>query len=367
VEQRRAAWADFRSGLILAPDHGLTNRADRRQAAAMANPVLIEVTRGQAVESRHRAAFALSDAHGRLRASAGDVDVPIYPRSSVKALQALALVENGWADQLGLDEAELALMCASHGGEPIHVETARGLLAKVGRSEADLECGVHWPSNRDAARAMTAAGLKPSALHNNCSGKHAGFLCLACALKVDPAGYVGADHPVQRTIAAVLAETYGTALTDPGIDGCSIPTYAVPLRQLAQAFAKLGSGEGLGPKRAAAARRLREAVAAHPVLVASHGGLDTRIAEHFGTRVFTKGGAEGVFCAALPEQGLGLALKCDDGSSRGAEALCLGLLARVMQWMDEDRAVFKDGLDPVLRNWNGIAVGQIRTIIPSLK
>ena len=327
----------------------------------MSNPVLIEVTRGGMVESRHRGAFAVCDPHGRVIASCGDIERPVYPRSAVKSLQALAVVENGWADQLGLDAAELALLCSSHGGEPVHVETARGILEKAGRRESDLECGVHWPTNRTASRALADRGEKPSALHNNCSGKHAGFLCLACGLGVDPKGYVGADHPVQQTVKAVLSEVYDIALDQAGIDGCSIPTYAVPLHNLAGTFARLGTGVGFGPKRSDAAERLRTAVATHPVLVASHGFIDTRIAAQFGRQAFGKGGAEGVFCASFPNLGLGLALKIDDGMPRGTEALALGLMARIMRWSEEDRAAFDDVLEPVLRNWNGIETGRIRT------
>lgn len=328
----------------------------------MSNPVLIEVTRGGVVESRHRGSFAICDAEGHLVASAGAIDAPVFPRSAIKALQALPLVENGWADRFGLSDRELSLVCASHGGEPVHVATATAVLGKAGRDETALECGVHWPNNKAAARALAAEGRKPTALHNNCSGKHAGFICLACGLGVDPAGYVDSGHPVQRTVRGTLTEIYGYDLAgDPGVDGCSIPTYPVPLRSLAHAFARFATGHGLGPQRQAAASRLRRAVAEHPVLVAGHGFLDTRLAERFGTRLFTKTGAEGVFCAAVPDLGIGLALKCDDGALRGSEAILLGLLAELMAWSDDDRLAFADTLDPVLRNWNGIAVGEIRT------
>ena len=326
----------------------------------MSNPVLIEVTRGGITESRHRGAFVICDADGSVVASAGAIDIPVFPRSSVKALQALPLVENGWADRLGLSEAELALACASHGGEPVHIATAQGMLAKAGQGAETLECGVHWPTHKGAARQLAETGARPTALHNNCSGKHAGFLCLACALDIDPLGYVGADHPVQRTVTAALSEIYGFKLENPGVDGCSIPTYAVPLRNLATAFARLATDDGFGPVRAAASARLRRAIAANPVLIAGDGFLDTRLAERFGERLFTKTGAEGVFCAAVPSLGFGVALKCDDGALRGSEAILLGILSRLMDWDDADRAVFADVLDPVLRNWNGIETGQVR-------
>ena len=327
----------------------------------MTNPVLIEVTRNDVVESRHRGAFALCDADGGLVAGAGDFDTPIFPRSSVKALQALPLMEAGLDERFALTDAELAVICASHGGEDVHLATAAGLLAKVGRGEDDLECGVHWPTSKAAARSLTLEHRRPGALHNNCSGKHAGFLCLACGMEAEPAGYVAAQHPVQRAIRATLEDVYGVPLSaPPGIDGCSIPTYAVPLRPLARAFARLGTGVGFEPRRAAGARRLREAVAAAPVLIAGEGMLDTRLAERFGTRLFTKMGAEGVFCAAFPERGLGLALKCDDGALRGSQSILVELVAAIMDWGGDERAAFADVLDPVLRNWNGIEVGRVR-------
>lgn len=327
----------------------------------MSNPVLIEVMRGPRVESRHTGAFAVCDAEGCVVASAGAIDVPVYPRSAVKALQALPLVESGWADRLGLTDAELALVCASHAGEPVHVETARQILTKAGQSEDALECGVHWPSSKAASRTLIIAGQKPTPLHNNCSGKHAGFLCLACGLAAAPTGYVGADHPVQRTVKAALSDVYGVELAETGgTDGCSIPTFAVPLERLAHGFARFATGAGLDQDRRAAADRLRRAVAANPLLIAGEGILDTRLAAHFGLRLFTKTGAEGVFCAAIPELGLGLALKCDDGAARGSEAILVGLLAQLMDWSEDDRVAFADRLDPVLRNWNGIVVGELR-------
>jgi len=318
------------------------------------NPVLVEVTRGGRVESAHRAACVVTDGQGRVVFQAGDIDAPVFPRSAVKALQALPLVQSGAADRLGLTDAEIALACASHSGEPVHVATARSMLAKAGRDAACLECGAHWPLDPAAARALVAAGEAPSALHNNCSGKHAGFICLASAHGEDPAGYVRPDHPAMRRVTAALAEATGTRL-DAGnraIDGCSIPTFAIPLRALATGFARFGTAGG-------AAARIRAAVAANPFLVGGDGRFDTVLMTALGSRAFAKGGAEGVHCAALPEQGLGLAVKCDDGAGRAADLICAALVARflgdgVPEWL----------LHPELRNWNGMTVGAIRPAGP---
>lgn len=328
----------------------------------MTNPILIEVTRGETVESRHRGAFAIVDPDGVVVASAGDIDGPVFPRSAVKALQALPLIENGWADRVGLDDAELALACASHSGEAIHTATALSVLGKLGLEIGALECGAHWPSAKPAAAALMRAGERPTALHNNCSGKHAGFLCAACGLGAPTGGYIQAAHPVQRLVRDTLGECYGVDLASApvGTDGCSIPTFAAPLRNVAQAFARFGTGAGWEVQRRQAAARLRGAVAANPALVAGTGRLDTDVMAHFGSRVFTKTGAEGVFCAALPERGWGLALKCDDGATRGSELILLHLLEAAMPWTDDDRHALADRLDPVLRNWNGIEVGRLR-------
>ncbi|MDA8253630.1 MAG: asparaginase [Rhodospirillales bacterium] len=318
------------------------------------NPVLVEVSRGGRVESAHRGAFVVADAAGGVVLQAGDIDAAVFPRSAVKALQALPLVESGAADRLGLSDAEIALACASHGGEPAHVATARSMLAKAGRDAACLECGAHWPSDARAARALAAAGEAPTALHNNCSGKHAGFICLACACGDDPAGYVGPDHPTMRRVTAALAEATGTRLDadNRGTDGCSIPTYAIPLRALAGAFARFGTAGG-------AAARLRAAVAANPFMVGGSDRFDTVLMTALGARAFSKGGAEGVHCAALPELGLGIAVKCDDGAGRAADLVCAALIARSL-----GDGVPESLLRPELRNWNGIAVGALRAAGP---
>ncbi len=222
---------------------------------SLTDPILVEVLRGDSVECVHRGAAVVCDAAGRVVFSVGDIEQAIYPRSAIKALQALPLVESGAADRYGFGHAELALACSSHSGEPRHAETAAAMLAKAGLTEATLECGAHWPSGASATQGLARSGGKPSALHNNCSGKHSGFVCFACQEGIDPAGYVGIDHKVQRFVAEAVGEVTGHRLdreTAFGIDGCSIPTFAVPLKKLAHGFAKLATGEGVGPERAKA-------------------------------------------------------------------------------------------------------------------
>jgi L-asparaginase II len=333
------------------------------------NPVLVEVLRGGAVESFHRGSVAVVDADGAVVAALGDVDRPVFPRSAVKGLQALPLVDSGAADQLQLTDEELALACASHGGEPEHVRTAAAMLAKVGLDGSALECGAHWPGNEVASRALAASGGTPNALHNNCSGKHSGFLCVGCLmaqgrdLRGYLRGYVQHDHPVMREISAALEAATSWRLADAprGTDGCSIPTFAIPLRHLALGFARLGSGTGLSDGRARAAQRLRQAVAKAPFFVAGSGRFDTRVMERLGERVFCKVGAEGVYCAALPELGFGVAIKMDDGNNaRAAEVAMAAVIQAFIALSDDDAAFMQVLTDQPLKNWNGIEVGRLR-------
>ncbi|MBB4041462.1 L-asparaginase II [Microvirga flocculans] len=328
----------------------------------MDNPFLVEVMRGNLVESRHRGSISVVDAEGATVLSIGDVDRRVFPRSAVKALQAMPLVESGIADKYGLTDEEIALACASHSGEPEHVAVAQAMLAKAGQDVGCLECGVHWPMGESANRALAASGKTPSALHNNCSGKHAGFICLACGQGQSPKGYVGADHPVQRMVRETLEEITGAchSIDKSGIDGCSIPTYAVKLPSLAFGFARFGTGIGLPGDGKAAAARIRKAVARHPFMVAGTGRFDTNLMGYLGERAFVKVGAEGVYCASFPELGYGVALKADDGNARAAEAMMAGLVLRFLDLSHDERKAVEALAQPVFKNWNGIEVGQIR-------
>ena len=327
----------------------------------MPNPVVAEIRRGSLVESRHRGSVAVVDADGSLVLALGSVETLVYPRSAVKAMQALVLVESGAADRFSLDEEALALACASHGGEPGHVAVVERMLAAAGLDPSALACGVHWPSHAPSAHALARSGATATALHNNCSGKHAGFLCAACALGVDPRAYTEPGHPVQRAVKAVFEDLAGISIPDEhrAVDGCSVPTWAMPLSALARGFARFGSGKGMGPERAKAAQRLRAACAAKPWHIAGTGRFCTAVMERFGDRVFVKTGAEGVFCGAIPGAGLGVAIKIDDGAARASEVAMAGVIARFVPLDDEDRAALDRLLRPALRNWNGIEVGAI--------
>jgi L-asparaginase II len=327
----------------------------------MSNPVLVEVLRGGLVESRHRGTVAVADTGGAIVLSIGDVAASVFPRSAVKALQALPLVESGAAERYGFGDEELALACASHSGERGHVEGVTRMLAKAGLEPSALCCGTHWPLSQAAAHALARAG-SASALHNNCSGKHAGFLAVACARGVDHTGYWQPDHPVQRDVHGVLEDLTGVVLPSDrrAVDGCSVPTWAVPMQNLAHAFAKFGTGQGLSSERAPAAARLRAACTNQPWYVAGTGRFGTEIVRLLGERIFFKTGAEGVACGALPTLGVGFAIKCDDGGGRAAEATAAALIARLLPLTDAERRALEPFAQPTLRNWNGIEVGALR-------
>ncbi len=330
------------------------------------NPVIVEVVRGSIVESRHEGSYAVMASNGSLLASAGDIDRPVYPRSAVKAFQAMAVIENGAADAYGFTPQEIALMCSSHGGEPRHVAVARGMLAKLGLGTDAYECGTHWPSREEAAYDLARAGEEPGPIHNNCSGKHAGMLALALTLGADIHGYIAADHPVQRAVAAVLGEVCDCdMLTAPrAIDGCSVPTWALPLRNIALGFARLASGDDLSAARRDAARRIIEAVRAHPFMVAGSGRFCTALMEKV-PRAFVKTGAEGVYCACVPHAGLGLALKCDDGAGRAAEAATAAVLAGLDVWTPAERAELVGLARSPQFNRNHFKVGEARAVTVS--
>jgi L-asparaginase II len=329
------------------------------------NPILVEVTRGKIVESCHRGAVAIADADGRVLLGLGDIERPVYPRSAVKALQAIPLLESGAADAFGLGQAELAIACASHSGDDAHIKAVRSLLAKAGLDEAQLACGAHWPIGERASRELTRAGATPTPIHNNCSGKHAAMLATAVQRGNDPSGYERLQHPVQQEIRRVISEFCGVTLEQDeiGIDGCSVPTFAMPLAAVATGFARLVGGRGLSSTHAMAARRLVKACFAAPDLVAGEGRFDTIVMRGLPNIAFAKGGAEGVHCAALPALGIGIAVKVDDGTKRGAEMALAVLLAKLVPGAEQ---VLAGQLGGETRTWRGVKVGSVGPA-PALK
>ena len=323
----------------------------------MTNPILIEVTRGPLIESWHRGAVAIAAPSGALALRLGDVDSPVYPRSAVKALQALPLIESGAADRFGFGPAEIALACGSHAGTERHTHLAAAMLGRAGLDPDALGCGAHMPLGSSAANALIAAGEKPSQLHNNCSGKHAGMLATAVHLKEPTAGYWEVGHPVQQRVHDALADVTGLPLGADvrGIDGCSVPNWAMPLSVMARAFAKLVTGEGMSADRRSAVARILDACWEYPDMVAGKSRADTVVMRALPRQVYMKTGAEGVYCGAFPELGLGFALKIEDGAKRAASGAAISLVERLYP--------AARGLMPVgaLKTWRGQEVGEVRS------
>lgn len=323
----------------------------------MANPILVEVTRGHLVESVHRGAIAIADAGGALRFALGDVETPTYPRSSLKPVQALPLVESGAADAFDLGDEEIALACASHSGEPMHTTRVAAWLSRIGCSERDLACGPHPPRHEPTWEAMIRAGERPTRLHNNCSGKHAGFLTLARHWGIATEGYERIDHPVQQAIASALSELSGAHDLPWGVDGCAAPNFALPLTAFARALAKLADPSAFASPRKEAPSRIVHAMMAHPELVS---GTDRACAilMHACKGVAVKTGAEGFYAAMIPARGLGIALKIDDGAGRAAETTIAALLDRLGVLGDDKRA--REILRAPVTNTRGAIVGERR-------
>lgn len=328
-------------------------------------PIVVEATRGGIVESRHLVSAAVIDADGRSVAAFGDTSKPVFSRSSAKPIQALPLLESGAAD--GFTDAEIALACASHGGEDVHTTVARTMLARVGLSQRVLECGAHLPTHEPTARAMIRRGEEPCPLHNNCSGKHAGFVATAVKLGEDPHGYVAATHPVQRRVAQALVEMTGETVDGRpvGIDGCSIPTIGFSLAGMARAWARFANPAALLHKRAAACRKIARAMTAEPLMIAGTDRHCTALLAAGRGRIVAKTGAEGYYAAAIPEIGFGIALKAEDGAKRASEVAVAALLRHFGGLDDAAWASLGPAVRPKIANWRGLITGEIKVVLPN--
>jgi L-asparaginase II len=316
----------------------------------MANPILVELTRGATVESVHRGSVAVADSSGKVVFALGDLETPVYPRSSLKPIQALPLIESGAADAFGLSDEEIALACASHSGEPMHTTRVAAWLARIGCGESDLACGAHASRYEPVAEDMIRRGEKPTRIFNNCSGKHAGFLTVARHWDIATRGYELHDHPVQRAIAKVLAELTGIESEFPwGVDGCAAPNFAVPLGAQARAFARMTGARG---------KRIVRAMMAHPDLVSGTGRTCAILMHSANGRAAVKTGAEGFFAGLIPELGLGIAIKIDDGAGRAANTVMAAMLEKFGVLGSDEAA--RDILNGPILNTIDAVVGERR-------
>ena len=332
---------------------------------------VVELTRGKTIESIHHGAVAVADASGKLHAWWGDPQIVTYLRSSAKPFQALPLVESGAAAHYGLSPKQIAVICSSHSGTQEHVQTVASIQSMVGITEDDLLCGVHQPIHRETAQRLKEEHREPTPIFHNCSGKHTGMLAVARFIGESLSDYIDPHHPVQRLILQTFAEMCGL---DPGevvlgIDGCSVPTFAVPLQAAATAYARLVDSSGLSADRAEACRKVVAAMTSNPYMVAGPDRFDTRLMEVTDGRLLTKGGAEAYQGIGIPAGALGpdsaavgVAIKIGDGD-RGQRACAIVALA-VLEELGALRGDEQEALaefDPrALNNSRGLTVGQIR-------
>lgn len=324
----------------------------------MAAAAMVEIWRGELLENLHVGHAVICDASGGIVEAWGDPRAVIYPRSSCKMIQALPLVESGAADAAGLTVAQLALSCASHRGAAIHTGMVTDWLAALGLGEADLRCGPQMPDDADAFRRLLCSDAAPCQIHNNCSGKHSGFLTLNRHLKAGPE-YVDPDHPVQRAVRAAFEEVTAESSPGYGIDGCSAPNFATTVAGLARAMAFYAGANPEGSLRERSAARLIRAIMAYPELVDGEGGVCTGLMRAMAGKVAAKPGADGVYVAILPERGLGVALKIVDGSGPAREAAITAILIR-LGVLDAGHPIAVRTLSGPVRNRRGIAVGEVR-------
>lgn len=322
-------------------------------------PYHVQIRRNNAVESVHDVDIAIVDGDGHVILSCGDAERVVFPRSAMKPLQAIALVEQMIADQGEmLAPQQMALICASHNAEDLHVDAVNAMLADMGLDHSHLSCGAHWSLNQDVSIDQARRMDHPTKAHNNCSGKHAGMVKLAQLINAPIENYATLNHPAQQRILGVLEAMTGTDLMQypHGIDGCGAPAVSGPLGHWARGFALFADPASLPEKRQQAIALIRQGIASTPLMIAGTGRACSAVAETYGERITVKTGAEGVFAAAFNDLGLGMMLKARDGHKRAAE-FALGAVIHALGYDSHERLdpFFK----PVLRNWAGDITGDI--------
>lgn len=323
--------------------------------------MILRVTRGPLTESIHRGHIAVVRSDGTLVHHLGNAELLTFARSTAKLIQALPIITSGAADHFHLSDAEIALCCASHNGEQIHTDTALSMLQKIGRKPEDLLCGAHKPYHKPTADEMGKKGIAPTVLHNNCSGKHSAMLALAAQLGVPHEQYMEPEHPVQQLMLQAVSSMSGAAEAEIplGIDGCGVPVFGLALSRLALAYARLGKPEGLPAEIAEASKRVIRAIRRYPEMLAGSDRFDTQLISVTKGRILGKMGAEGVFAVTVPDEGIGLALKVEDGARRALYPVVTEALFQLGLLSAEETKALSAFHRPVLRNWKGTIIGEL--------
>lgn len=327
--------------------------------------ILLQYTRAGKVESIHRGDIAVVDTRGKVIDSVGDPERKMFWRSAAKPFQALPFVRRGGLEAYHITEKELALFVASHSGEPMHVELVKQALEKVNLDERALDCGAARPMSGKAAKALMEHGKKPEAVHNACSGKHSGMLALCQMLGIAIDGYTKPNHAVQKEMHQAVA---ASAMVSPdeleiGIDGCGVPVFYLPLKNMSLAYARLAKPEdGAWGDSEAAIRRIRDAMIAYPEIVAGTGRIDTVVANVTKGRVIAKVGAESVYCLASVADGVGVTFKIEDGGYRAINPTVIGVLKRLDLISQDEYAQLSEKFPPILKNHRGDVIGTIETM-----
>jgi len=328
----------------------------------MSDELLVEVLRGGTVESRHFGAAVVCDFKGNVVESWGNIERLIFPRSALKPMLAIHLIESGASEHYALSDAELSLACSSHQGELIHQNLVKSWLSRLGLAEEDLACGPVLPEDTESAHKLLAAGQHGCRIHHNCSGKHTGFLTTALHLSLPLKNYHLLDHPLQQTSLDILSDLADIDLRQYpiAIDGCGLPAPTMPLIQLGRAMARFANPVNLSDNRRQAIYRLHEAITNEPLYIAGHGMMASELNDVTKGLVLAKTGAEGILTAALPKRGLGIAVKIADGSSRARSVALMAILDYLNVLSDEEKQKLVSHIAPTIVNSRGLTVGEIR-------
>ena len=326
---------------------------------------MVVVKRGNQVESKHAGSIAVVDRDGNLLYGLGDITKMTFSRSALKPVQAIPVLQSGAAERFLMTDKEIAICCGSHNGEEQHTHVVESMLFRIGLQEENLQCGPHPPYNQAHYLEMVRKQVEPSAIHNNCSGKHAGMLALAMHLESDIATYHHLEHPVQRKVAESLAELAEVPedqmLT--GIDGCGVPNFSIPLHKLALVFAKLANPDSIEPlSLRQAIKRITHAMIHYPEMISGTNDFCTELMKVGNGKIIAKGGAEGVYCLGLPHRGIGIAIKVEDGNWRAATPAAVEVLKQLGELTSHEEMALKAFHTPVIENRKGEVVGSVEPV-----